>query len=207
MNKKEVNYYFKSFAESFDFAIQAINYLEVVVDNFKGGITEKQKSKMHLIEHDADLYLRDALERLAKEFITPIESEDILSIIRSIDDATDYIEDVLINMYIYNAKKLPSCTTKFISIIKRECNALAVVLDEFPNFKRSKILKDKIMEVLSIEEEGDELFLTSMRELYQNGGDLRDIYIAETIIRSLESCCDIIEVIAQGIDEAVMKNS
>lgn len=207
MNKKEVNYYFRSFAESFDFAIQAINYLEEVLVNFKDGITEEQKTKMHVIEHAADLYLRDALEKLSKEFITPIESEDILSIVRSIDDATDNIEDVLINMYIYNAKKLPSCTLKFIDIIKRECEALAIVLDEFPNFKRSKVLKDKIMEVISIEEEGDKLFLASMRELYQNGGDLKELYVAETIIRSLESCCDVIEVIAQGIDEAVMKNS
>lgn len=207
MNKKEVNYYFRSFSESFDFAIKAINYLEEVLKNFKNGITDEQKTKMHVIEHDADLYLHDSLEKLAKEFITPIQSEDILAIIRKIDDATDLIEDVLINMYIYSANKLPACAPKFVDIIKRECSALAIVLEEFPNFKRSRVLKDKIMEVLSIEEEGDKLFLSSMRELYQTTNDFKDLYVTETIIKSFEACCDIIEVIAQVVDEAVMKNS
>ena len=53
-----------------------------VISNFENGITDEQKDKMHTIEHSADLCLHDALAKLAKEFITPIENEDILAIIK-----------------------------------------------------------------------------------------------------------------------------
>ena len=121
MKKKEMNYYFQTFVKLFEFANQAALYLEKVVLNFNDGITEEQKDEMHAIEHGADLCLHDALDKLAKEFITPIENEDILAIIKAIDDATDVIEETLIRMYIHNIKTLPDAAIEFTSIIKREC--------------------------------------------------------------------------------------
>ena len=207
MRKKEVNYYFKTFIESFNYAREAVAYLDEVVSNFNGGITEEQKDKMHRIEHNADLFLRDVLAKLSKEFITPIANEDILIIIKKIDDITDSIEDILINMYIYDIKKTSSISTKFINIIKRECNAMAEVLEEFPNFKKSHTLKDKIMKVLTIEEEGDRLFISSIRELYQTTQDFKEIHKIESLILAYETCCDAIEEVVQAVDEAVMKNA
>ena len=69
MRKKEVNYYFKTFIESFNYAREAVAYLDEVVSNFNGGITEEQKDKMHRIEHNADLFLRDLLAKLSKELL------------------------------------------------------------------------------------------------------------------------------------------
>lgn len=207
MKQKEVNYYFKTFSTLFEYTKNAAIYLNNVVENFNGGITEKQKDEMHEIEHSADLCLHDALAKLAKEFITPIENDDILTIIKTIDDATDVIEEALIEMYIHNVKKLPDAAFKFADIIKRECLALEEVLNEFPNYKKSTTLKNKIMEVLDIESEGDKLYMTSIRELYQSPLSFEERYLTENLINVFEECCDVIEEIAQVIDEAVMKNS
>ena len=207
MKKKEVNYYFKIFYTLFEYTKNASIYLNNVVQNFNGEITEKQKDEMHEIEHNADLCLHDALEKLSKEFITPIENDDILVIIKTIDDATDVIEETLINMYIHNVNKLPDAVFKFADIIQRECVAMEEVLNEFPNFKKSSTLKDKIMTVLDIESEGDKLYMSSIRELYKSSVTFEERYLAEGIINMFEECCDVIEEIAQVIDEAVMKNS
>lgn len=207
MKKKEVNYYFQSFVKLFNYTIDAVNYLEKVVLNFNGGITDEQKDEMHQIEHNADLCLHEVLSKLSKEFITPIENEDILAIIKKIDDATDTIEDVLIKLYIHDVKKLIPSATKFIDIIKKECEAVSLVLVEFPNFKKTDIVRNKIMEVLSIEEDGDKLYMESIRELYKNVNDTKELFIMEDTIVSFEECCDVIEEVAEVIDEAVMKNS
>ncbi len=207
MKKKEVNYYFKTFSTLFGYTKNASIYLNDVIKNFDNGITEKQKDEMHEIEHSADLCLHDALAKLAKEFITPIENEDILIIIKKIDDATDVIEEALIRMYIHNIKKLPDCALNFSEIIQRECIALEEVLIEFPNFKKSNLLKNKIMEVLDIESEGDKLYMSSIRELYNNSKSFEEIYLMENLINAFEECCDAVEEVAQVIDEAVMKNS
>lgn len=207
MKKKEVNYYFQTFINLFNYTNDAALYLEKVVLNFDGGITDEQKNEMHAIEHGADLCLHDAFSKLAKEFITPIENEDILTIIRTIDDATDAIEDVLIKLYIRDVKKLPVCSVSFVDIIKRECAALVCLLAEFPNFKKSDKIREKVLEVLSIEEEGDKLYLASIRELYQTVNDPKELFVTEDVITSFESCCDILETVAKVVDEAIMKNS
>lgn len=207
MKKKEVNYYFQSFVKLFSYTIDAVNYLDNVVLTFNDGITDSQKDEMHNIEHNADLYLHEVLSKLSKEFITPIENEDILAIIKKIDDATDTIEDVLIKLYIHNVTNLPQSAVSFVNIIKRECEALYLVLLEFPNFKKTDIVRNKIMEVLEIEEEGDKLYMESIKDLYKNVSDLKELFIAEDTIASFEACCDVIEEVAQVIDEAVMKNS
>lgn len=206
MKKKETNYYFKTFIELFNYTKKASLYLDEVISNFENGITDEQKDKMHTIEHSADLCLHDALAKLAKEFITPIENEDILAIIKAIDDATDVIEETLIRMYIHNIKTLPDAAIEFTSIIKRECLAVEELLLEFPNFKKSPSIKDKIMTVLDIESEGDNLYMSTIRNLYKSSKPFDEIYLTEDLINAFEECCDTIEEIAQVIDEAIMKN-
>ena len=207
MKKKEINYYFQTFTKLFSYTTEAATYLEKVVLNYNGGITEEQKDQMHEIEHNADLCLRDAFSKLAKEFITPIENEDILAIIRKIDDATDTIEDVLIKLYIRDVKTLTPCAIQFVDIIKRECEALSQVLADFHNFKKSDAIRNKIIEVFTIEEEGDKLYLSSIKELYRTNNNVKELFIAEDVIASFEACCDAIEEIAKVVDEAIMKNS
>ncbi len=206
MKKKEINYYYKSFGELFNFTLKAANSLESLVANFNDGISEDQIKEIHNIEHNADLYLHDVLAVLAKEFITPINNDDILAIIKKIDDATDAIEDIVIKMYMHNVKHLFKDAKEFANIIKKECEQLQEVIMDFPNFKKSNTIKDKILEVLSIEEEGDKLYMSSIKELYTNSNDFLEIYVMEDLIKNFENCCDAIEEIAQVIDEAIMKN-
>ncbi len=206
MKKKEINYYYKSFSELFSFSLSAAKYLEKIIVNFNNGITEEQVNEIHKIEHIADLYLHDVLAVLSKEFITPINNEDILTIIKTIDDATDAIEDIVIKMYMHNINKLFDKAQVFANIIVKESEKLQEVITEFPNFKKSTTIKNKILEVLNIEEQGDKLYMSLIKDLYTNSKDALEIYILEDLIKSFENCCDAIEEIAQVLDEAIMKN-
>lgn len=90
-----------------------------------------------------------------------------------------------------------------MEIIKRECDAMSI----FANFKKSNIIREKITEVLNVEEEGDKLYISSIRDLYQSTKDFGEIYVTEDFINAFEACFDIIEEVAQVVDEAIMKNS
>lgn len=207
MKKQKVNYYFESFIELFDYTQRAVEYLQKLVNEFDGGVSEEQVQEMHVIEHGGDETLHNVLSKLAKEFITPIENEDLLAIIKKIDDATDVIEDVVIQMYIHNVKHLFDGAVEFVDIIKRECDMLAIVLKEFPNFKNAKDIKEKILAVLSIEEEGDKLYMASVRKLFTSTDDAKELLLTENLIKGFEKCCDVLEEVVQVVDEAIMKNS
>ena len=54
----------------------------------------------------------------------------------------------------------------FIKVIIRCCEALKEVMEEFADFRKSKTLHGLIIEINALEEEGDRLFIESMRRLH-----------------------------------------
>ena len=85
------------------------------------------------------------MKRLAREFITPIEREDIVSLADAIDNVTDTIEDVLLRIYMFNFTKMREDAVKMAAIIVQCCEALREAVVEFANFRKSQILHKLII--------------------------------------------------------------
>ena len=71
--KKKKDYFFESFVELANYAKEAFLILEEGLKDFNASKAEELKNNVHLVEHKADLDKREIEEKLAKEFITPIE--------------------------------------------------------------------------------------------------------------------------------------
>ena len=100
---------------------------------------------------------------LAKAFITPIEREDIILLGQNIDEVTDKIEDVLLRMYCNNIKSVRPDALELVAVVIECCDELKEMLEEFPRFKNSKKLHEKIVNINTLEEKADQLFISSMR--------------------------------------------
>lgn len=75
---------------------------------------------MHQLEHEADLLGHEMMHHLARDFITPIERDDLMRLANELDEVVDSIEDVLLR-YICTMCRL-SCLKRWLSR-KRFCNA------------------------------------------------------------------------------------
>ena len=144
---------------------------------------------------------------LVKAFITPIEREDIILLSQSIDEVTDKIEDVLIRIYINNVQQIRPEALAFIKVIIRCCEALKEVMEEFADFRKSKTLHGLIIEINALEEEGDRLFIESMRRLHAEVTDPIEIIAWREIYVYLEKCCDACEHVADVVESVIMKNT
>jgi len=206
MAKKE-NIYFSEFSKMIAYSSEAADFLSLTLKNFDAAILPEKIREMHAIEHSADMVRHGMMKRLVKEFITPIEREDIINIADEADDITDKIEDVLIRMYMYGIKDIREEALKFAEIIVRSCRALEAAMAEFPMFQKSKILAEKVIEVNTLEEEGDVIYISAMRRLFSEGGD--PLYIASwrELFDLFEECCDICEHTANCMEIVVLKNS
>ncbi|MBQ4537390.1 MAG: DUF47 domain-containing protein [Lachnospiraceae bacterium] len=207
MAKKENNFYFDSFAKGVVYANDAIALLQECFDKYDPAHMEEQIKKMHEIEHEGDGVKHEMMERLAKEFLPPIEREDIVELSHIIDDVTDSIEDVLQGMYMFNVKVLRPEVKEFTNLIARCCEALKDVTQEMHNFRKSAVLQEKIIEINALEEEGDRLYSEAMRRLYTEEKDPVAILVWTTMYDRLEKCCDGCEDVADMVEQVVMKNS
>lgn len=207
MAKKADLYYYETFAKCADCACRASQILEDMINDYKPEELPAKMEEIHAIEHEGDELNHGVMEALIKAFITPIEREDILDISNHLDDIIDTIEDVVLNLYMYNVKTIRPEAATFMNLIKRSCELVKSSVTELANFKKSKRLKSDIIEVNQLEEEGDRLYIESMHKLHTSQGDPIEIVAWREVLKVFERCLDTCEKTAGLIEGVVMKNS
>lgn len=207
MSKKQDSFYFKNFVDCADCACRAAHLLDIIMSDFTPDNMQEKLDKMHAIEHEADVKKHEVLDALVKAFITPIEREDIIQMSQNIDEVTDKIEDVLIRTYYNRITRIQPDALAMIKVVIKCCEEMLELLRDFENFKSSKTLHDRIVLINSLEEEADQLFISSMYNLHGSGDDILNIVAWREIYLNLEQCADAIEHVADVVESAVMKNS
>ena len=181
--------------------------LHEVLSNYNPLEIEAQQLKIHEVEHSADKTMHAIMNRLAKEFITPIEREDIISLVQNIDDVVDCIEDVIIRIYMFNVTKIRPEALEFTELIVKCCEGLKSAAEEFSNFRKSKTIKEHIIEVNHLEDIGDKMYTRAMRDLYIVSKDPIEIIIWTDLFNILEKCFDECEDVANLMESIIMKNT
>lgn len=205
---KQTNDYFKTMQQQVALSAKAAKLLSAILADYKPEDANKHRIAMHQIEHDGDEVRHEALHKLSREFITPIERDDIVQLVQIIDDVTDAIEDVPLDLYMFDVQQPPACTLALCTLVERCVDALAKAIGELHNFKRSSTLKHLLVEVNDIESEADDAYREAVRELFTTEGlTHKACYGIKAMYDALESCCDLCERAADVIENVVMKNT
>jgi uncharacterized protein len=208
MKKQRTNDYFEGFVANMEYACRAAEYLEHILGHYDPAKLDDQLKEMHKIEHDADLSKHALMHKLAKEFITPIEREDIILLLQQIDNVIDLIEDVVIKMFMYNAVNVREEALEFAHIIKQCCLESRDALKELPGFQKAHAkLTDAIVKVNDYEEQGDRLYCAAMRRLYCENAEPLERITWTKLFDWMEACCDACEDVMESVELVVLKNS
>lgn len=207
MAKKIRNDYFKLLEAQVEVCVKAANLLDDIFANFKYEEVENAMAKMHEIEHSGDELHHDIHNRLAVEFITPIDQEDILHLVQIIDDITDAIDEVVHDVYMYDLKELPAEINKLINIVSRCVTSLWAAVKELKNFKKPETLRRYLVEVNDIEGEADAVSANAIHNLFKTCTDPKKLIADKAIYESLEGCCDLCEHAADVIELIIIKNT
>lgn len=199
--------YFAAFCRLSGMACQAATMLAGILADYSPEKLPAQMTEMHELEHRADLTQHELRTQLAKEFITPIEREDILLMAQQLDEVVDQIEDVVQRLYMFNIQEIRPEAQEMGRVIGDCCSALQAAMVEFPQFKRSSKLKEYIIEVNRQEEVGDIIYQRAMRSLFTSCRDPLLVLTWSDTFDYLEKCCDACEHVANAMESIVMKNS
>lgn len=205
MASKGTNY-FDYFIQMADFSVKAAELLQENTRHFQPERLEMQIEKMHAIEHGGDQLRHQMTEQLVKEFLPPIDREDIIDLANHIDDVTDAVEDVLLRLYMLNLRRMLPDVITFTDVVLRCCQAVKKALEEFANFKKSPTIRQLVISIHGIEEEGDRLYTKAVRALYEAGGDALEVSAWRETFQRLERCCDCAEDVAKTIETIILKN-
>jgi len=199
--------YYKALEELMGYACEAAKYLDFVVNNFESSQSQVYIEEIHKIEHAADDKHHEITNTLFKEFLPPIEREDIIELAIKIDDITDDLDDIVQHLYLYNVDKLlPECID-FTKLILECCESVYSIAKEFSNFRKSATIRDSIIKTHHLETEGDKIYAEWMRKVFTSDMSEKEMIVWVRLIARFEDCCDNCEHAAALFQKAVMKNS
>lgn len=207
MAKKGDRYYFDNFIACVECSCRAAALLGDTLKNYSKDEMAKKREQIHEIEHEADVKKHEMMHMLNKAFITPIEREDILSLAQNLDDITDTIEDVFLRIYVCNIDTIKENALAMTDLVVSACEALKTAMEEFPEFRKSTKLKEYLIRINDLEEEGDHLYIEGMRELHTSNCSPLEVIAWRDIYSYLERCMDACEHAADVVETVIMKNS
>jgi predicted phosphate transport protein (TIGR00153 family) len=205
-NKAKSNYYYDSFPRLCSYAKKCSEALLDFMKHFDYSKLKEIKDSIHRIEHEADDQKHEVMEKLTREFMTPIDREDILELLRLIDDITDAIEEVPLKLYIYDYHELPADTIHFAEVVDDCIGKTEICLEHFPEFPKDGVLKPYIMEVVHLEEETDDIYEEDMHTMYMTIKDGFARHRGEAMYTMLEETADRCREVCKFVETIMYKN-
>jgi uncharacterized protein len=207
MNKK-VNYdYFGSFIDYAACALRAARFLKDTMGHFDPETFPQRQDEMHVIEHEADQINHRTVDQLAREFLPPIEPEDIAAISREFDDVVDALDDIMRLMGMFNVRKLRPEIAEFCDLAVDCALALGELVEEFRHFKKSGKIQEKLIRINTLESQGDSLHYRAVQQLFIENGGALETMIWKEIFDDFEGYYDECEDVGDVIKNVVLKNS
>lgn len=206
LKEKNFNYY-DEFIKNANIAIEISTILKTHAENYDINNSSEIEEKVHKLENDADKNLHETIDYLVKDFLPPIEREDIVLLVNKIDDIIDYLDEIAINFNILNIVVLRDNFLEFMELFNKVSVLLKEMLENFKDKKKNEEVYKYLIEINNIEENGDRLYEKAIKSLFTNEKDPIEIIKWKTIYNTLENGIDSFESVANTIGEIVLKNT
>lgn len=204
--KEKLDYY-EMFINNSKIAMEISAILNEFAENYEFNKLPQIVADVHKLENNADKNLHEILNYLIKDFIPPIDREDIVFLTNRMDDTIDYLDEIFINLKTLNVKKLRKEFIIFAQIINKLSILLNSMITKFKNKNCYAEVHNLIIEINETEEKGDTVFENAIEDLFTNETNSVEIIRWNTIYNELENCIDSFENIANAVDEIILKNT
>jgi len=200
------NQFFILLNNAIENAYQSAVLLNQLINNLSS--MNKYIAELEKAENRGDDITHQVIELLNRTFITPLDREDLFAIIKEIDNIVDALETVAHRFEIYNVNQIKP-EAKILSEMIINCTKeLKSVVENLKDLKNTKLIKEKIIEVNRIEDEGDIVYRNAIKKLFSENRDKPiEVIIWKEIFGFLEDTLDACEDVANVIEGVVTKNA
>lgn len=198
-----------NFFELFDRLASCIVKISKILTKLSTNIEKNQllTRKAWQIEQEADKICHEIYLEAHTNFITPIDREDIYALAHRLDNIIDYSENLISNMVLYRIDKLDPTAKKFIDLIERTLVKSATLINLLKGNNRSiKEMKKIIIEINSLENEGDQLIRNGLKMLFANHEKPVLIIKWMDIFKNMEEIVDECENTGYIVEDIIVKN-
>jgi predicted phosphate transport protein (TIGR00153 family) len=203
--------FFELFNQHAEHIVEAAHAFSLFVANY----ADVQKRTAFNLEVDqaelaADLITQEISRTLHKTFITPIDREQIHSLINTMDDVADLIQDSAETMALYDVRHITSDVIDLTALCVRCCELLKEAVDLIGKVRdpaNARAALKTCGEIDQLESKADRVMRSGMSRLFRDEPDVREVIKLKAIYELLESITDKCEDVANLIECIVLENS
>ena len=203
--------FFDMFNRHADRIVEASDAFTNLVKNYDNlSLREKYTLDVDKAESAADRITHEVSTALHKTFVTPIDREQIHSLITTMDDVADLIQDSAETMSLYDVKKMTEeifiLSDLGAKCISRMSDAVKLI-GQLADPKAAEGALKTCQEIDRLESDADHVMRSAMSKLFREQEDVRELIKLKAIYEVLESITDKCEDVANLIEGIILENS
>jgi predicted phosphate transport protein (TIGR00153 family) len=207
---KEGNF-FELFNQHADRIVEAARAFSNLVLNYSDThLREKYTQDVDNAERSADRVTHEVNRLIHTTFITPIDREQIHTLINLMDDVADLIQDSAETMALYDVRVMTEEITRLTDLSVKCCERLrdAVnMLGKIADPATAEAALKTCEEIDRLESDADRVMRSAMSKLFREEPDVREVIKLKAIYELLETITDKCEDVANQIEGIVLENS
>ena len=207
MKKKEKYNYFEELIKIAEHIETSSNKLKELMNDYNEENLDKSIEEIHKLEHSSDRIVHKMRKFLIKDFLPPLEREDIAVIVNKLDDIEDGIDEIAIDFKIINIEYIKQDTLEIIDILVKATTAVKGIFEKLSDLKHPELVEEKLVIVNRLEEQGDRVYEKIISNLYKEEKDPIELIKWVNIYKGFEETIDSCEQISDCIQDVIMKNS
>ncbi|WP_042426770.1 DUF47 domain-containing protein [Comamonas granuli] len=203
--------FFDMFNQHAERIVEAARAFSQLVANYNDlHLREKYAQDVDNAERAADRVTHDINKAVHKTFITPIDREQIHSLINTMDDVADLFQDSAETMSLYDVRYMTDEITRLTDLSVKSCERLqdAVrLLNKLADPASAEAALKTCEEIDKLEGDADRVLRSAMSKLFREDVDVRELIKLKAIYELLETITDKCEDVANLIEGIVLENS
>lgn len=203
--------FFEMFNQHAERIVEAAHAFGQMVANYNDADQRlKYSLAVDTAEESADRITDEVNRTLHQTFITPLDREHIHTLINTMDDVADLIQDCANSMALYDVRHMTPEIMELAQLNEQCCQSLREtikLLDHIGDTKAADAALKACDEVDRLESDADRLLRAAMSKLFREEPDVREVLKLKDIYELLESVSDKCEDVANVIEGIVLENS
>ena len=203
--------YFEMFNQHADRIVEAARAFSMLVANYSDlHLRDKYNQDVDNAERAADRVTHDVNKAIHKTFIAPIDREQIHTLINTMDDVADLIQDSAETMALYDVRHMTDEISRLTDLSVKCCERVkdAVrLLDKIADPATAEAALKTCEEIDRLESDADRMLREAMSKVFREEPDVRQVIKLKEMYELLESVTDRCKDVAGTVEAIVLENS
>ena len=203
--------FFEMFNQHAERIVEAAHAFARLVANYGDlNLREQYTHEVDNAERAADKVTHEVNRLIHSTFITPIDREQIHTLINTMDDVADLIQDSAETMALYDVRHMTDEITRLTDLSVRCCEQVkeaVALLGKLSDSNAAAAALKSCEEIDKLESDADRVMRSAMSKLFREEPDVREVIKLKAIYELLETITDKCEDVANVVEGIVLENS